>query len=187
MMNMRPPGGRQTLQQPKSNMQRKQNALACLVKVGVCAVLALGAIAAQAQDKVDANGTWKWTGPARGGGDPPEMSLKLKVDGEKVTGSLTAPGRGGDPVETQISDGKLTGNQLSFNIVREGRNGGPSSTNKYEGKIMGDTIKGTQTAPPRRGRGGMGGGNGGGAADAGGTPPAPPAPTPRPWEATRAK
>jgi hypothetical protein len=174
-------------------MQRKFVSLGSLA-IGVCA-LALSALPVQAQDKVDANGTWTWAAPAggrgrNGGGGggadtsaPPRVNtLKLKVEGDKVTGTLTPPaGRNGAATDQAISDGKIMGSQISFNIVREGRNGGPSMTNKYEGKISGDTITGTQTG----GAGGRGRRNGGGGGDTSATPP--PAPTPMPWEAKRSK
>jgi hypothetical protein len=175
-------------------MQRKQNALAALVKFGACAAIALTALAVQAQDKkADVNGTWKWSNPGRNGNAGPEMSLKLKADGDKLTGTLTAPGRGGgDPVDTAISDGKIDGAKINFNVVRETQNG--SMTNKFEGTIDGDTIKGTTTGGGRGGRRGQGtGGNGGtGGGDQGGTaggtaPATPRAPQPREWTATRSK
>ena len=184
-------------------MQRKHNIMATLAGIGVCAILALGA-EARADDqkvdsKVDPNGTWKWTQPGRNGNPGAELTLKLKADGDKVTGTLTTPGRGGgDPVDTEISDAKLTGNQISFNVVRDFN--GNSMTNKYEGKIEGDTITGTQTRG-RRGGGGTGGGNAGGGAtggDAGTNAPANAGggnggggggrgPQPREWIATRSK
>jgi hypothetical protein len=156
-------------------MQRKQNALTSLLAVSVCAALALGTLAVQGQDaKPDPNGTWKWTAPGRGGAPGPEMTLKLKAEGEKLTGTITLPPRGGaEATDVAITDGKVKGDEISFSVVREF--GGNSITNKYEGKISGDTIKGTQ--PAFRGR------RGGGGADAGGAPP----PTTQPWEAKRSK
>jgi hypothetical protein len=166
-------------------MQRKHNVMASLAGIGICATLAFGAVAVRAEDqKVDPNGTWKWTQAGRNG----------NPGGDKVTGTLTSPGRGGgDPVDTEISDAKLAGNQISFNVVRDFN--GNSMTNKYEGKIEGDTITGTQT----RGRRGGGGGGGGGASggDAGTNAPANGGggngggggrgPQPREWIATRSK
>jgi hypothetical protein len=183
-------------------MQRKNNVMvSVLTGIGVCAILALGAAGARADDqkvdqKVDPNGTWKWTQPGRNGNPGAELSLKLKADGDKVTGTLTSPGRGGgDPVDTEISDAKLTGNQITFNVVRDFN--GNSRTNKYEGKIEGDTITGTQTRG-RRGGGGGGGGNAGGSTgDAGTNAPANGGGSggggggrgaqPREWIATRSK
>lgn len=163
-------------------MQRK-SIFASLTTLGFCAAIALSASSVQAQN---ATGTWKWTTPGRNGGEGQEMTLKLKADSDKLTGSLTRPGRnGGDPVETPISDGKIAGSQINFNVVMDFN--GNSMTNKYEGKIDGDTIKGTQTGPARRGRRQGGGGNAGGGGDQGGGNTPPPAPQPREWTATRAK
>jgi hypothetical protein len=156
-------------------MQRKIKVVSSLLTLGFCAALALTAATSLAQDKkADVNGTWKFTGPPRGQNPGAEMTMKLKADGEKVTGTLTMPGfNGGDPIDSTISDGKLKGDALSFNVVREGRNGGNPTTNMYEGKVSGDTIKGTQPA----GRGRRGGGG-----DTSATPPARPE-----WTATRSK
>ena len=98
----------------------------------------------------------------QGGGNanatPRKSTLKLKADGEKLTGTLSQPGfarRGEDggtppaPVETQISEGKIKGDEISFNVTREV--GGNSRTAKYSGKIDGDTIKGKMEAPGRQG------------------------------------
>lgn len=78
------------------------------------------------------------------------MTLKLKVDSEKLTGSLTSPGRqGGDPVKTEISDGKVKGDEISFSIMREFN--GNKMTIKYSGKVTADTIKG-KTESERNGQ-----------------------------------
>lgn len=123
-------------------MQRKQHALIPLIKVITCGILALGAAAqTQAEDKkVDPAGSWTWTTPGRNGGPDRKSTLKLKVDGEKVTGTLSAPGRGGQGTDTDISDGKLKGDEISFTVNREFN--GNKITIKYTGKIDGDTIKG---------------------------------------------
>lgn len=115
-----------------------------------CLGLILG-ITAQAQDKkVDPTGTWKWSQAGRQGGNPVEMTLKLKLEGEKLTGSVTRPGRqGGDPQETAIENAKLKGDEVSFEVTREFQ--GNKFTTKYNGKISGDTIKGTTERPGRDG------------------------------------
>ena len=101
-------------------------AFVCLVVMSV----GLSAFAA------DATGTWKWTTQGRQGGQGREVSLKLKQDGEKLTGSL-----GGGQNETEIKDGKIDkdGN-LSFAVTR--KRGDNEFTTKYSGKLDGDTIKG---------------------------------------------
>ena len=110
-----------------------------LVKIVAGAIFALGFIAQV--HAADASGTWSWTTPGRNGGEGRKMTLKLKVDGEKLTGAVTMPGRqGGDPVETAISDGKVKGDEITFNVVREF--GGNKMTVKYSGKVSADAIKG---------------------------------------------
>jgi hypothetical protein len=114
-----------------------------LTKVALCAVLALGFLSvSQAQEKkADTTGTWTWTRPGRNGGAEQKMTLKLKVEGDKVTGKLTSPGRqDGTPVETEIKDGKIKGDEISFSITREYN--GNTMTQKYSGKVTADAIKG---------------------------------------------
>lgn len=91
---------------------------------------------AQAADKADPTGTWKWT--VTFGDQKRDVTLKLKLEGDKLTGSM--PGR--NNVETKIEDGKFKDGELSFSVTRE-RNG-QKFTTKYKGKLDGDTIKGTQ-------------------------------------------
>ena len=121
-------------------MKRPQHALASLTQIVTCAILALGAVV-QAQDKkADPTGTWTWTTPGRNGGPDRKSTLKLKVEGDKLTGTLAAPGRGGQSNDSAIADGKLKGDEISFTVIREF--GGNKITAKYNGKISGDSIKG---------------------------------------------
>ena len=92
-----------------------------------------GAAFAQAPDPT---GTWKWT--IEFGGQSREVTLKLKLDGGKLTGTM--PGRDGQ--ETKIEDAKYKDGEMSFAVTRE-RNG-QKTTTKYKGKLEGDVIKGTQ-------------------------------------------
>ena len=121
-------------------MKSTQNALTSLFKVAACAILALGAVA-QAQDKkADPTGTWTWSQPGRNGGPERKSTLKLKLEGDKVTGTLSAPGRGGQNSDVAISEGKLKGDEITFEVTREVQ--GNKFTAKYNGKISGDSIKG---------------------------------------------
>ncbi len=122
-------------------MQLKINSLASLLTLGLGAVLALGFVAqTQAQEGKKADGTWTWTVPGRNGGQDRTMTLKLKSDGDKLTGTLSTPGRQGRSMDTEIKDGKVKGNEVSFTVVREFN--GNTMTTKYSGKIEGNTIKG---------------------------------------------
>lgn len=146
---------------------RTQTLLASIITA--CALVAFSAPAHAADKKADATGTWTWTqqgggrgGQGGGGGNanatPRKNTLKLKAEGEKLTGTLTTPGfarrgeEGGTPpapVETAISEGKVKGDEISFSVTREF--GGNSRTTKYTGKIDGDTLKGKIEAPGRGG------------------------------------
>jgi len=99
-------------------------------------------IQAQAQDKkVDPSGTYVWTQAGRNGGPDRTNSLVLKLDGAKLTGSLTAPGRGGAAAAaTPIAEGKVAGTNITFIVVRDFN--GTSMTNTYSGGLADGTIKG---------------------------------------------
>jgi hypothetical protein len=89
---------------------------------------------AKAEDKPNPTGTWKWT--VNFGGQERELAVKLKADGEKLTGQFVSP----DGQETAIEDGKYKDGEVSFKVTRE-RNGNKFVI-KFKGKVSGDTIKG---------------------------------------------
>lgn len=113
--------------------------IASVIKIGLCAIVAVGFLA-QAQAAADPTGTWSWTTPGRNGGADRKMTLKIKVDGGKVTGTLSTPGRNGASTDTEIKDAKLTGDDLTFSVTREMN--GNSFTTKYTAKVTADSIKG---------------------------------------------
>ena len=94
---------------------------------------------ALAENKGDPTGTWTWKG-GRGGGA--EMTLKLKLDGDKLSGSMTLPGG----QETAIENATYKDGQVSFEVSRAVR-GGQKMTIKYSGKVSGDTIEGKAETP----------------------------------------
>ena len=98
--------------------------------LGLVIVLGVGAPATAAE----ATGTWKWT--VERNGNTIETTLKLKQDGEKLTGTIT--GRQG--AETEIEDGKVKDDAVSFKVTREFN--GNKVVMKYQGKLAGDSIKG---------------------------------------------
>jgi len=104
----------------------------------VIGALALTLIAlvgvARAEDKADPTGTWKWTFTA--GNQKREAILKLKLEGDKLTGAMI----GRNNRETKIEEAKFKDGEISFKVTRE-RNG-QKTTTQYEGKLSGDTIKG---------------------------------------------
>ena len=109
--------------------------------LGVVSLAAFVVTSAQAADKKgDPTGTWTWSTPGRNGGDPRTSTLKLKADGDKLTGKVSTPGRDGQARETEIEDGKIKGDEVSFKVVREFN--GNKFTTKYNGKVGEDSIKG---------------------------------------------
>src|SRR4051794_16723263 len=99
-------------------------------------VLALVGLAglARAEDKANPNGTWKWT--VNFGGQERDLAVKLKAEGEKLTGQFVAP----DGTETAIEEGKYKDGEVSFTVTRE--RDGNKFVPKYKGKVSGDTLKG---------------------------------------------
>ena len=95
-------------------------------------VLAIVAMAGIARADDSPTGTWKWT---QGQNNAREVTLKLKQDGDKLTGTITMGTR-----DTEITDGAYKDGEVNFSVVRE-RNGNKTTT-KYSGKVSGDTIKG---------------------------------------------
>ena len=106
------------------------------------AILVMGVLVpAQAQDKkVDPTGTYIWTMPGRNGGPDRTNTLVLKLDGDKLTGTLATPGRGGQATPRDISDGKVTGPDISFCVTRTFNDN--TITNKFSGTLADGTIKG---------------------------------------------
>lgn len=100
-------------------------ALAALV------VLAFAGLARAAEDP---NGTWKWN--VTFNDQTREMTLKLKLEGDKLTGAMV----GRNNQETPIENATYKDGEISFSSTRE-RNG-QKFTSKYTGKLTGDTIKG---------------------------------------------
>ena len=108
------------------------------MKVKVCMLLiCLFAVAglALAQAKVDG----KWTAEIAGGRGAQMVTITLKADGAKLTGS-TQGGRGG---EVAIEDGSVSGNTVKFKTKQMGRGG--EQVFNWTGTVSGDEIKFTRT------------------------------------------
>src|SRR5260370_22649384 len=99
-------------------------AVVCLV---VCSSLAL------ADDKPNPTGTWKYTADANG--QSFDVTIKLKLEGDKLTGSVTVA-----DMESKIEDAKYKDAKVSFKVNFD-FNGNKVGI-KYEGTIKGDTFKG---------------------------------------------
>jgi len=106
----------------------------------------------------DVTGKWTYEQPGRNGGQGRPVTITLKADGNKLTGSVPAMmggrrGGGGGapdagaapPPEQAISNGKIDGNNISFEVTREFN--GNSMTTKYEGTLNGDELKLKITQP----------------------------------------
>jgi hypothetical protein len=98
----------------------------CLVMTAMTAVWA-----------ADINGKWTAQIPGRDG-QTQETTITLKVEGDKLTGSIS--GRQGD---TPIADGKVSGDEISFTVTRERQ--GATVKQLYKGKVSGDEIKFTRS------------------------------------------
>ena len=85
-------------------------------------------------DKSNPTGTWKWK--VNFSGQESERVLKLKLEGDKLTGTISG-GQGGD---VKIEDGKYKDGEVTFKVQRE-RNGN-KFTMHYSAKLSGDTLKG---------------------------------------------
>jgi|SRR6516162_7172484 uncharacterized protein (DUF2147 family) len=88
---------------------------------------------ARAEDKPNPNGTWKYT--AEVNGQSIEVTIKLKLEGEKLTGTVTVL-----DTESKIEDSKYQDGEVSFKVNGEVNDN--KFTIKYQGKIQGDTFKG---------------------------------------------
>lgn len=89
---------------------------------------------AQAAD-ANPTGTWKWS--VTFNNNTREMTLKLKLEGDKLTGAMV----GQNNQETAIDDASFKDGTVTFSVTRERNN--QKFTTKYSGKLDGDTIKGT--------------------------------------------
>ena len=103
--------------------------------------IAMAAWAAAAADDAKPDGTWKWS--VERNGEKFESTLKLKLEGDKLTGSLT----GRDGKETAIEEASFKDGEVKFQVTCE-RNG-EKVVVKYSGKISGDTITGKSEAGER--------------------------------------
>ena len=89
---------------------------------------------ARAADAPSATGTWKWEVTAQDG-TKRETTLKLKQDGEKLTGTIS-----GRNQETEIKEGSVKKDEVTFKVVRKFQD--REITITYTAKLDGDTLKG---------------------------------------------
>jgi hypothetical protein len=87
----------------------------------------------RAEDKPNPTGTWKYT--AEVNGQSIDVTIKLKLEGDKLTGTVSVL-----DTETKIEDSKYNDGEVSFTVHPEVN--GNKFTIKYKGKIKGDSFKG---------------------------------------------
>ena len=97
--------------------------------VGLLALVLVNVVSA-----ADPTGTWKWSTTFNN--KTREQTLKLKLEGDKLTGALV----GQNNQETAIADASFKDDAVAFTVTRE--QGGNKVVSKYNGKLDGDTIKG---------------------------------------------
>jgi hypothetical protein len=98
----------------------------------VCVLALVGLV--RAEEKPNPTGTWKYTVEVNG--QSREVTIKLKLDKDKLTGTVS----GRNNTENKIEDGKYKDGEVSFNVTREIN--GNKVTTKYTGTVKGDTFKG---------------------------------------------
>jgi hypothetical protein len=98
-------------------------------------VLALVSLVQPAIGADDVTGTWKME--TNFNGKTRESTLKLKQEGDKVTGVYVG---GQNNTESQIENGTYKDGKLAFSVNREFNNN--KVTIKYTATVTGDTMKG---------------------------------------------
>ena|ERR1051325_5453375 len=78
--------------------------------------------------------TGKWTGQVPTRGETVAATFMFKVDGDKLTGTMTGP-----QGEVALEEGKVSGNQVSFATA------GGNAKVMFQGTVEGDEIKMTRT------------------------------------------
>jgi len=76
----------------------------------------------------------KWSGQVPSRGEAAAATFTFKVDGDKLTGTMTGP-----QGEVALQDGKVSGDQLSFTTT------GGNAKILFQGTVAGNEIKMTRT------------------------------------------
>lgn len=121
-------------------------------------ILALAAVgwppgdgAAAETSAVNPTGTWKVTYTDSGKGQTNnsgksqtfQPTLKLKLEGDKLTGTLSRRHNQQD-IEMVLQDAKLKAGDISFTVTVTPESGkGQNAVRKFHGKITGDMMQGT--------------------------------------------
>ena len=115
------------------------------MKLRVC-VLLIAVFAIPILVLAQASVTGTWTGEVQGGRGPQPVTLNLKADGGKVTGT-SAGGRGGD---VPIENGTIMGDTVKFTTKQMGRGGEVTLT--WTGTLKGDELSFTRMADGGQGQ-----------------------------------
>lgn len=105
--------------------------------VSACLVMAMATLTLAA----DVTGKWMAQVPGRQGATV-ETTFNLKVEGDKLTGTMSSP-----QGDVAIGEGKVSGDDISFSVTREFN--GNSFKIIYKGKVAGEEIKFTRTIEGR--------------------------------------
>ena len=109
--------------------------LSMAMVLGVC-----GLAGAADEKAVDPVGTWKCEYEI--GGQQRTSTLKIKKDGDKLTGTMKWP----DQDEAKLKDPKLKDGTLTFSAERKLAGMDDGITVEYKLKVDGDTLKGKGAA-----------------------------------------
>jgi hypothetical protein len=93
------------------------------------------AITAVGEDKADPTGTWKW----KFFNQSAEQTMKLKLEGDKLTGSILRNNK-----EVPLDEATYKVGMLNCKVTVTSERGDPVKIIvKYIGTVSGDTLKGT--------------------------------------------
>lgn len=95
--------------------------------------LAILMLLAAALCAADVSGKWSGEVPGRGG-QTSAATFVFKVDGDKLTGTMTGP-----QGEVALQEGKVAGDKISFSAM------GANAKILFEGTVSGSEIKMTRT------------------------------------------
>ena len=103
------------------------------MKLRIFSSLAALALAASSLFAADLSGKWvaKMQTP---NGDTRDMTMNLKADGDKITGTV-----GGMRGDAEITEGKISGDDVSWVVVRNFN--GNEMRQQYKGKVSGSEMK----------------------------------------------
>ena len=108
--------------------------------LSIAMVLGVCGLAGVADDKADPVGTWKCSYEI--GGQQRMSTLKIKKDGDNLTGTMSWP----DQEETKVKDLKLKDGTLTFTAERKLPGMDDAITVEYSLKVDGEQLKGKGAA-----------------------------------------